>query len=97
MDKLIKRIKKSIEFAEKEGENMDDVSWGMQEGILISYNEAKQIIALREWKLSAMKLLNDLDLQEVAKEMELKPGEDIAINILPFIRKLKLKLKLVSR
>ena len=91
MDKLIERIKKSVKFAEKEGENMDDVSWGMQEGILISYNEAKQIIALREWKLSAMKLLNDLDLQEVAKEMELKPGQDIVSKILPFIKELKSK------
>lgn len=92
MDKIIERFKKSIELAEKEGENMDDVSWGMQEGILISYNEAKQIIALREWKLSAMKLLNDLDLQEVAKEMNLKLGEDIVSKILPYIKALKLKV-----
>ena len=92
MDKLIERIKKSVKFAEKEGENMDDVSWGMQEGVLLSYNEAKQIIALREWKLSAMKLFNDLDLQEVAKEMNLKPGQDIVSNILPFIKDLKSKV-----
>jgi hypothetical protein len=44
MSNLIERIAKSVEFAEKEGENMDDVSWGMQEGILISYNEAKKIL-----------------------------------------------------
>lgn len=44
MSKLIERLKTSVEFAEKEGENMDDVSWDMQEGILISYNEAKKII-----------------------------------------------------
>lgn len=48
MSNLIERIKKSIEFAEKEGENMDDVSWGMQEGILISYNEAKKILVAYE-------------------------------------------------
>lgn len=92
MDKLIERLKASVELAEDEGENMDDVSWGMQDGILISYNEAKAIIALREWKLSAMRLLNDLDLQAIAKEMNLKPGEDIASKILPFIKELKSKL-----
>lgn len=92
MTNLIKRIKGSIEFAEKEGENMDDVSWGMQEGVLLSYNEAKEVIRLYEWKQSAMKLFNDLDLQEIAKEMKLKPGQDIATKILPFIKDLKSKV-----
>lgn len=41
---LIKRLERSVLFAECNNENMDDVSWGMQEGILISYNEAKIII-----------------------------------------------------
>jgi hypothetical protein len=91
MNKLIKRMKTSVEYAENEGENMDDVSWGMQEGILISYNEAKEIITLKEWKVSAIKLLNDLDLQEIAKEIGLKPGQDIVSKILPFIKELKSK------
>lgn len=92
MNKLIERMKGSIEFAEKEGENMDDVSWGMQEGILISYNEAKEVVRLYEWKQSAIKLLNDLDLQEIGKEMKLMPGQDIATKILPFIKDLKSKV-----
>lgn len=46
MDKLIKRLRKSVKSAETDGENMDVVSWGMQEGILITYNEAKQIVEL---------------------------------------------------
>jgi len=44
IEKIIERIRKSIELAEKEGENMDDVSWGMQEGILISHNDGKEIL-----------------------------------------------------
>ncbi len=42
---LLKRLQGSVKYAEKEGEDMDAVSWGMQEGILISYNEAKIIIS----------------------------------------------------
>ena len=89
MSKLVERIKYSVELAEKDGEDMDSVSWGMQEGILISYNEAKEIIALKNWKDSAMSVFKDIDLQELAKEMSLKPGEDTAKNILPFIKRLK--------
>lgn len=44
MKELIKRLSNSVKLAERDGENMDDVSWGMQEGVLISYNEAKAII-----------------------------------------------------
>ena len=44
MEKLLRRMSSSLKFAEDAGENMDEVSWGMQEGILISYNEAKVII-----------------------------------------------------
>ncbi len=43
--KLIKQLENSVKLAEKSGENMNDVSWGMQEGILISYNEAKLILS----------------------------------------------------
>lgn len=58
MGQLIKRLTDSVAFAEKEGENMDDVSWGMQEGILISYNEAKAVIeALKAFKISSNTLL----------------------------------------
>jgi len=44
MENLLSRLKTSISYAEKQGEDMDSVSWGMQEGILISYNEAKKIV-----------------------------------------------------
>lgn len=46
MEQFIKRLESSVSLAEKEGENMDDVNWNMQVGILISYNEAKVIIEL---------------------------------------------------
>ena len=44
MEKLIERLKWHVSNAENDDEDMDSVSWGMQEGILISYNEAKMII-----------------------------------------------------
>ena len=59
MSNLIERIAKSVEFAEKEGENMDDVSWGMQEGILISYNEANKIVSLYETLVEVADLLDN--------------------------------------
>ena len=60
MEYLIKRLEKSVAFAELEGESMDDVSWGMQEGILISYNEAKVVIeALKAFKISSNPVLVD--------------------------------------
>jgi len=60
MEHLIKRLTDSVAFAEKEGENMDDVSWGIQEGILISYNEAKAVIeALKAFKISSKPVLAD--------------------------------------
>lgn len=60
MEHLIKRLTDSVAFAEKQGENMDDVSWGMQEGILISYSEAKVIIeALKAFKISSKPVLCD--------------------------------------
>jgi len=45
LDKIIAHMKSCAEYAEKEGENMDDVSWDMEEGILISYNDAKLILS----------------------------------------------------
>lgn len=46
--KLIDRLSSSISLAEREKEDMDSASWNRQEGILISYNEAKVIVnALR--------------------------------------------------
>lgn len=71
MSNLIERIKKSVELAEKEGENMDDISWGMQEGILISYNEAKKILfavealqKVMEWKMPVTGQFWDKDGKE---------------------------------
>jgi hypothetical protein len=58
MSNLIERIKHSAEYAEKQGENMDDVSWGMEEGVLISYNEAKTIVSMFE-ALKAVVIISD--------------------------------------
>lgn len=61
MEQLIKRLKDSVDFAEISGENMDDVSWDMQEGLLISYNDAKIIIpALEEFKNSSKSIQIDI-------------------------------------
>lgn len=49
MEKLIKRLKVDLIFVE-EFHDMDSRSWGSEEGILISGNEAKVIIkALEEF------------------------------------------------
>lgn len=48
MRDLIERLKVNVRYAETTGENMDDVSWGMQSGILISNNEAKQLTRLSD-------------------------------------------------
>lgn len=62
MEHLIKKLIDRVAFAEKEGENMDDVSWGMQEGILISYNEAKVIIeALKISSNNCVSISSDLE------------------------------------
>ena len=45
MKELIEKMKRIIDTAEKGDEDMDDVSWGMEEGVLLSYNEAKLIIS----------------------------------------------------
>ena len=41
---LIERLAIKVQYAELEGEEMNDVSWGMQEGTLISFNEAKLLV-----------------------------------------------------
>lgn len=89
MNELIKRLKREVKVAEKDCLNMDCVSWGSEHGILMSYNDAKKVIALKEWKDFAMNVFKDIDLQELGKEMNLQPGKDIAKKILPYIKKLK--------
>jgi hypothetical protein len=44
---LVKRLKERIKEAIKNKDDMDSVSWGYQEGILISPNEAKLILGKR--------------------------------------------------
>jgi TPP-dependent indolepyruvate ferredoxin oxidoreductase alpha subunit len=41
---LLERLKNSVAFMEKEKEDMDEVSWQYQDGIILSGNEAKYII-----------------------------------------------------
>ncbi len=52
MDNSTKRIlddlKSSVEIAQDCNEDMNAVSWGMQEGVLISCNDAKLLIELIE-------------------------------------------------
>ena len=48
MENVIERLKRSVKFAEESGGDMDERSWGMQEGVLISENEAKNFIAAFE-------------------------------------------------
>ena len=43
-ERLIERLERNIEYVILSDQDMDRVSWPMQEGILISYNEAKLVI-----------------------------------------------------
>lgn len=45
--KILDRLKLSLSFVD-DNEDLDATDWGMQEGILISYNDAKKIIELIE-------------------------------------------------
>lgn len=47
---------------------------------------------LKDWKTSALDLLNKIDLQAIGKELNLPLGSDIASAILPSIRALKARL-----
>lgn len=53
--------------------------------------ESKTLDLIR-WKDEAQKVLSNLKLQEVGKELEIGLGEDIAINILPKIQEMKHKI-----
>lgn len=44
MTDLITRLIDEIEFAEKNDYVMDDTSWAYREGVIISFNEAKNIV-----------------------------------------------------
>lgn len=44
--KLIKNLKRRINFMEEDDEDMDYCSWNYQEGILITGNEAKLFLEL---------------------------------------------------
>lgn len=89
MNKLIENLKQGIKFAEAHRENLDSVDWEFREGLLISCNQAKEIIALKNWKDEAIQVFADLNLQEIGKEIPVPLGESIAKNILPFIKKIK--------
>lgn len=47
---------------------------------------------LTRWKSEAMQVMNDLDFQEIGKEIDLDLGDNIAKSILPYIKKAKAKL-----
>jgi hypothetical protein len=56
-----------------------------------------KIAELKNWKSEASKILDDLKLQEVGKELGLTVGTDIAPHILPGIQKLKNRLEKTRR
>ena len=43
-EKLLKRLRESVQFAKENGDWDTDSSWNYQEGILLSYKEAQFII-----------------------------------------------------
>ena len=61
MDKLIETLKKNVDLCESKGEYTDEIFQVLQNNIRISYNEAKEIIALVRWKQEMIELLKYLD------------------------------------
>lgn len=49
----------------------------------------KQIQELTEWKESASKVFNNLDLQTLGKTLGIGLGKDVSINVLPKIKELQ--------
>jgi hypothetical protein len=45
-DKLRNYLKSQVDFIKQEGQSLEDISWGYQEGVLISGEEALSIIEL---------------------------------------------------
>ena len=50
---LIKRLRKDVGFIIDFGNSMNDTSWGYEEGVLITGNEARFISNILEEKLSS--------------------------------------------
>lgn len=53
----------------------------------------KEIEQLKRWKESAMEVMNDINLQEIRKILNVKLGEDIPVKILPAIKSLKAEIE----
>jgi hypothetical protein len=62
MEKIIEKLKEQIEDAKKFNQETDDTSWGMQEGAIITINEAEKIV-------------NQLETMVVSKEVKSKTGD----------------------
>lgn len=61
-------LQKNIDFAEENDCNMDDVSWGMQYGTLISINQAKAIVKYLQELIEheqSFKLHHEADLRGI--------------------------------
>jgi len=56
--------------------------------------DEQYIIALEQWKKEAMIVFDDLNLQEIGKELDLPLGANIAKEILPWIRVMKKQRRL---
>lgn len=50
---------------------------------------ADKVADLQAWKESASKVLNNLDLQAIGKELGVQMGKDVSTEVLPGIKKLK--------
>lgn len=99
MKKLIADLKRQIKSCKKFDVNPDAASWGYEEGVLLTANEAKSIVEqiekleaekreLQYWKESMMAVTKDLQLQEIGKVLNVKLGTSISENVLPSIKKL---------
>jgi hypothetical protein len=69
----------------------DEVSWRMQDGVLISVNHAKEILAeiesLEQWKREAVAVMPDF--QVIGKLLSIPLGSKVSGQIIPKIKELK--------
>lgn len=85
----IELIQNQIDYAGQPYEGCTE-----EEGLVFEACKAKLLEhdQLTRWKSEAMQVMNDLDFQEIGKEIDLDLGDNIAKSILPYIKKAKSKL-----
>lgn len=73
--------------------SIDDVGDAYLAGNAGASSMQEELQQLRDWKESAMKVMNDIDLQECGKVIGVKLGHDVSPEILPALKRLRAALE----